>query len=67
MIDIVRHAPQDCVDDRFGGITPLGIVPGDFLDPFEVGDGHHTHQQVSKFGHVIAITNDATVQAFVEE
>ena len=48
VIDVVRHPAQDGVHNRLGGIAALSIVAVDLLDPFEVGDRHHTDKKKEK-------------------
>ena len=67
VIDVIRHPAQDRIHNRFSGITTLGVVAVNFLNPLKVGDRHHTDQQVCESGDVVTLTLNSTVQAFVEE
>ena len=67
VVDVVRHATQDRLDDGGRGIAPFGVVAVDLLDPLQVHDRHHPDQQVHAAGSIVAVTAHAAVQALVEE
>jgi len=67
VVDVVGHPTQNGVDDRFGRIAALGIVPLNLLDPLQVGDRYHPYQEIGITGHVIALADDSAVQTLVKK
>jgi hypothetical protein len=67
VVHVVGHAAQDRVGDGFGGITALGFVAPEFLNPLEIDDRHHANQQIGVFGDIDLGRDHRAVQAFVKQ
>ena len=66
VVDVVRHAPQDRIHDRLGGIAAARLVPVQLLDPLQVDDRHDADREVGVTGDVHVLGDDGPVQALVE-
>ncbi len=66
VMHIVGHAAQDGVHHRFLRVAALDLVAVQLLNPLQVDDGHHAHQQVHLLGHVDLARGVTAVQTFVE-
>ena len=65
--DVVGHAAQDGVHDRFGRITPAGPVPVDLLDPLKVDHRHDSDLEIGEPGEIRRLGHRAAVQPLVEQ
>ncbi len=67
VVHIVRHTAQYGIGHGLGAVAALGLVAPELLNPLQVDDGHHTHQQVGVLGDIDLGRDDRAVQAFVEQ
>lgn len=41
VMDVIVHAAQDSIGDRFGGVAAFSAVTVELLNPFQVDNGYH--------------------------
>ena len=66
-VNVIVHAAQNCFSDGFGRITAALGVTVNFLDPLEVDNGNHSHEQVHMLCNVDRAVDHASMQSLVEE
>src|SRR5258708_1743817 len=66
-MNVVVHAPQNGLRHHFYRIATGLHVAIDFLDPLQVYRRRYADQQVDMAGHIDIVSDDAAVQAFIEQ
>ena len=66
-MNIIRHAPQDGVGHRFGGVAARRLIAMNLLNRFEIDDRHDSDFQIAVLGDIDFVSDDGAVQAFVKE
>eukprot|EP00825_Cyclidium_porcatum_P031217 TRINITY_DN3303_c0_g1_i2.p3 TRINITY_DN3303_c0_g1~~TRINITY_DN3303_c0_g1_i2.p3 ORF type:complete len:236 (+),score=39.47 TRINITY_DN3303_c0_g1_i2:172-879(+) len=64
--DVIRHAAQDGVGDRFLRIAAHFLVAVQLLDPLQVDGRHDADAQIDLLGDIDLLIGVGAVQAFVE-
>ena len=67
VIHVVRHAPQDGIDDGFGGVAARLLVAVELLNPFQIDDRNDTDGKVGVPRDVHVRRDDGAVQALVKQ